>query len=1339
MGPRQDTGQAALLGVFQKLDLLLNHVEESMDSSLSMLSNIEKIAKSEISTELKKQTTILASIESKLNPSTIIKPQDIKSFAPIVTGLVKMLELISSEGFAKSGEIFVSVFKAITETIQTLITLVDPEKIENIIEALSGISGTVAKLGLALSFIAILAPLILVGTAAIVVSIMAFKFLASGFLGPVAFKAIESLGIGVSKYAKTMVAAAVLAPIILIGTFVMSTSIATIQATILGLGVMAPLILTGSYVLKYLSASISDFSQEFKSLGLMGIAVLFGSYIFANTVRRVAKAMMQLSTYAPIIIAGSIIMRYLGKGIYDFATGLQKMGGIFRARLIRRGARVFVSVLNTIFSSLQEVSKEILVNMLVVTLLGQGAFAFALSLSLIVPLAPFALIGAKIYGITLNILTSTLKETAIDPKTMTKLVLSNLLMIYLVGMFTLEMTTITMMGKIMNFKIILEVVGLMYLFSGVLMSISKMSKDIDEYALYALFATMGEYGFAGALTYISKIKTINLQNVFLFNLAFYSFVYMLNKVGDMDSLYQGVVKTALAGLAVVVFSGAIAIVSKLDINLANIGLFVISMVMVGAAFALIGLADNLVERGTKALVAASLSLILFSIPLAIYKMIDFGVVDALVLGFTVGIIGLSFLLVGKFMTDVIKGSIAMMFAASVLLILSPALLIFKLTKFEATDILILGGTIAMLGLVMGLAGSVGAPRIGIGAIQIGMASIAILFLSMGLKTFKSINWNEDDSKNIAGALSGVIAGMLGYKSIGDIGAGALVRVPMMAGLLALSVIPMIAAGFALTLISRGLADFKKIQFNQKDADNIAYVLSSLTKPFYELGKAEAETSGWFSGGYISQGIGAISGLGTNLVNLAKGIQSFANLEVTEYEVKTDGKGNAIIAPKKITKMTKAMFKQAADNIKTVLGVVINEFAEVGKLEKQQEGWFAGGLVSTGINAIAGLGTNLVNLAKGVQAFANMEITEYEIIDAGTSNAKIVPKTIRKMTESDFVKAAVNIKGIIGFLAPIFAEIGKDEKEQQGWFEGGLVSTGIDSVKNLGTTVATLAEGIVKMSALEITENEVVDGQLVPKRIRKLTQADFEKARLNVQSILGFLVPIFTDIGKSIKNDETIIKLAVDSISSISGVMSNLVEPVKAWQGLDSTKAAKSISMLFGSLMDLFDPTKNTNVQQKDEYFTNFVENLQRLNYAGDNLTVIADNFERISNSMKLTKEHINNMDLKKLTMTDSMLKSLAIMSKSPEVIAGKLSESIEKAFEEFVAAIKELTGTISPGQPDVSNLLTNNNIQTTQTTQQQVQESKKEVQPVFNKADMIAALQAVTLKVKNVDKGGAGS
>lgn len=74
----------------------------------------------------------------------------------------------------------------------------------------------------------------------------------------------------------------------------------------------------------------------------------------------------------------------------------------------------------------------------------------------------------------------------------------------------------------------------------------------------------------------------------------------------------------------------------------------------------------------------------------------------------------------------------------------------------------------------------------------------------------------------------------------------------------------------------------------------------------------------------------------------------------------------------------------------------------------------------------------------------------------------------------------------------------------------------------------------------------------------------------------------------------------------------------------------------------------------------------------DQLNAVANNFERIANSIGKIKNNINDIDIKKLTLTDSMMKSLSVLSKNPEAISGAIKESIETAFSKMTDEMQKI-------------------------------------------------------------------
>ena len=111
---------------------------------------------------------------------------------------------------------------------------------------------------------------------------------------------------------------------------------------------------------------------------------------------------------------------------------------------------------------------------------------------------------------------------------------------------------------------------------------------------------------------------------------------------------------------------------------------------------------------------------------------------------------------------------------------------------------------------------------------------------------------------------------------------------------------------------------------------------------------------------------------------------------------------------------------------------------------------------------------------------------------------------------------------------------------------------------------------------------------------------------------------------------------------------------------------------YDTIKAVFDPEKNATIADTDRYFTSFAMNIEKIAAPENALDKVATNVDRIEKSMKLLKETINSMDLKRLTLTDSLMKSIAMLSKNPEAIARAIEGSIEKSFEELIDALKEI-------------------------------------------------------------------
>jgi hypothetical protein len=1067
--------------------------------------------------------------------------------------------------------------------------------------------------------------------------------------------------------------------------------------------------------------------------------------------------------------------------------------------------------------------------------LGSNILKFGAYLTLYSIMAPLAMIGATLFGLTVRLLMTTAgtvdKDSAEGMAAVAGLGKGVLI-------FGLTMILYTIMAPIVMIGTVLFGLTMRLLFLS--MGTFGDAKEAEAKAKVPLKIALGVILYALSMAVVSMMAPMILMGTLAVTLSMLGLSIALYVMGT-DTVRHGVKSLLYTSLGIILFGLSIVLFSMMVTPQDSL-YAIITIAGFAAVFYFIGQFWKDIAKGAIALLIVSFSLILLGVGLMIYKAANMTMDDALILGLTVGGLAVAMALAGSFGGVIIEGAIGMTIAAISLILISVGLVLFKAAKFTMDDALVLGATIGGLGIVMGLAG-LASPFIIAGSAAMMVAGISLLLLSGGLAVFKAIGWKNEDGESLKNALGSVVSGFLGGDMPGGIieGLKFAAAAAARAALLLITVGPMILAGLALISISAGLAIFKKIGFNQGDSDNLQYAIGGIVRAFSIITDKEAQKKmginvNWFD---FMLGVAALSGAGSVLASLAEGVQAWANLEVTEWEVINGGTAKAKLVIKNKRKLGKSDFENAANGMALVISAIAAPFAKVGMLNRGKssgdplyDAIFGGGLVAEGVDALKNSGDTLVNLAQGVKAWANLEITEYEVVNAGTKDAKIVPKSVRKMSTSDFVSASLNIGMVTGFLANELAKIGKMESDSSGIFSGGFVSKGVESIAGLGDNLLAMAEVIQKMANMELVENEVkmidgkpqlviksvrkmnptdfvtaavnigmitgflareiakigemednsegwfsdgyvkkgvqaiqglgqnissvadaviklansevttykVDskGQLVPVSTRKMNSSDFKKAAFNLKTILSLLVHGIASTGRLVEANRSAVDSALDVLPDMTSALADAAKPVEAWGKLkDVDKTGQSINAFLSQVNNAFDPKLNPNMPKISYYFSAFATNLQTMADTTDQMTKLADNFDKIQKSMKLFKEHVNSFDLKKLTLTDSMMKSLAILAKNPEAIASQIDESIKSAFEELVAAIKELNGAggggaqtagtqAAPATPTATGPAPKGNAPTNQVPAKGSQISVADLQRAFTQA-----LTSVTIKTKS--------
>jgi hypothetical protein len=485
-----------------------------------------------------------------------------------------------------------------------------------------------------------------------------------------------------------------------------------------------------------------------------------------------------------------------------------------------------------------------------------------------------------------------------------------------------------------------------------------------------------------------------------------------------DTIYDGakalfvmVLALALTGIVLFYLNGKAE--EMLQGGIAAIPVILVMAALVGIMF-LISKLEKEVLKGSFALLVLSGAMLVLAKALEIYKKVYFDAEDAFTLVGTVAALAVIATLLGNPTTSVYSfigaGALAVLGAA--LIPLAFALKKYKETQFTEDDAKLLGITVvALAGIGTLLGNPITSAFTFIGAAALGALGLALIGITHSLKTFKESGWKDSDNVLLADTLKSLV--------------NTLVEIPTLdlakAGYAAFA---LSGIGNMMTGLARGIQSFANMKFVEYEVKDGKIVPKSITKlddtaiqqaginfgkvvdaiagPLGRLGDEEMSGTGLFSGQRVSRGIKALTGIGNIMSGLAKGVQDFANLTFTTYEVK-DGK----IVPVSVTKLEDTHIQGAGVNFGKVVDSILKPMSRVGEAEVKSSGWFTGGYISKGIKALTGVGNILTDLAKGVQAFANLTFTSYKVEDG-----KIVPDKIVTLQDGDFTKMEENVGKVI---------------------------------------------------------------------------------------------------------------------------------------------------------------------------------------------------------------------------------------------------------------------------------------------------------------------------------------
>jgi len=623
--------------------------------------------------------------------------------------------------------------------------------------------------------------------------------------------------------------------------------------------------------------------------------------------------------------------------------------------------------------------------------------------------------------------------------------------------------------------------------------------------------------------------------------------WMLDKMGVDKSMREGIMAIAMAGIAIVGLGLAFAIFKYLIPDMETIWAAIKMLAIIGITFAIIGVFQKPIMTGAKALLWASLAIVVVALAFLILNaLIPPGemTLESFMPLLVVAGIAAAFVVIGLGASLIQQGAIAMILAGvSIILIALAVRMIQKPLQKGGWELIgQIGALVAMIAVEFGLLG-LASPFILAGAAAMLVSGVALITVAGGVAAMGAA---MDKSKKLLAqhpSGDGTNLGVL-MSQIGD----SFNMWPWEAAGILLGAAAMLTAGLALISIGVGIGKFQKVS-EKADlptlAENIAFMVGSLAVPFNLIGGGGTltvkdpmtgkDTQIKFTGGGggffglggsnpVAMGISSVHGMGAALTGIAKGVQNMANLK---FPTGFDKEGNAT----GYETLSGDIWKTVIENTVTMVGSLAVPFAmigdgltitdpETGQQIKLPGGGkkgllasiFGGGEsnpVADGISSVQGMGEALTGIAMGVQAMAMLKMPTGFDPETGE------PTGFEVFNLEHAKTVTANTKTLITALSGTFAQIGNSPNAKTSWWGGkSTIQKGIDLARGMGTPLKNLATGVQDMANLKFAKGYDAEG----KATGYYTISDLDKIvpkiERNSQMLIKALTNVFTTIGGS---------------------------------------------------------------------------------------------------------------------------------------------------------------------------------------------------------------------------------
>jgi hypothetical protein len=1057
-------------------------------------------------------------------------------------------------------------------------------------------------------------------------------------------KIIEKITKGVLGYAFWLTISIPLLITANIGAFLFGLSV---KLLLLGIGQVNPGSIEAAYYAAALGWEVLRFGAVMTLYTILAIPALIGATLFGLTVKILSAIVKSVDEQS---ISNAYLASLLGWSVLKFGF-IMSLYLIFSVPALV-ATTLFATTILILHAIVKRVDQESLDKATMAAALGWRVLQFGFFMTLYIILAVPAMIGAILFGLTVRLLLLTAGVASAKGRKAIEAV-SHLGIGVLWFGIALALYLIIGIPAMLGAILFGLTVRLLLLVSGAakkkgrqgIAAVSRLGKGILMFGLVLLlYLIIGIPAFVGALLFALTVLLIGLvlrfvsskkakrgiKNLLKLGMAIILFgliIYVWNKtikLMDVLMLAGGLAIIALVVILWGIFSKPINKGSKALMKAApaiilmgiamvvwmfakatweQIAMLAATIAAIGTIAGVLGIFDKFVKKGAGALIIASVAVIAMSVGMLIWMQAKVKWEQIAMLGATFVVMGLIATVagIGPIPGFIAAGSVALGLASVAVIAMSLGMTIWMKAKVKMPDVGVLGATLGMLGVEFGIFGAA-AIFIGLGAAAMLLTVPTLLAVTGAVAVFKSTKFTKGDADVMEYTLSAVANGFMGGSIPGGLIAAIkfAAKAAARAALVGISALAFIPAGISLIMISKALKTFKESKFNRTDADNMEFAIGAVIRAFSLIGDSERKKKMGITATYfdIIMGIAALANAGDTLANLAKGVQAWANLTVIEYEVINGGTKDAKIVPKGKVKLSKSDFDLAAYGMSQVIKSIAEPFAQVGRLESglSPSGnitsamilgnvYGRGRYVSKGVQALAGAGNVLTELARSTQKWANLKVAEFEVVNAGTKDAKLVIKGYTSLSKTDIDNAIKNQATIVSAVGAAFAEVGRLEEGDppspalgaagqfmHAIFGGKRVTKGVKALSKAGNVLSTLADTTKKWAGLSVAEYEVVDGgskdaKLVIKGYRKLSQSEIENSIKNQLHIVSSVGAAFAEVGRLEEGDPPSpalgaggqfmhaifggrrVSKGVAAIARTGTVLSQLAMSVKQWAGL----------------------------------------------------------------------------------------------------------------------------------------------------------------------------------------------